>query len=280
MKRNALVASLLAWFLLSDPPAAYANNPPAPDGMLSIILLFPVVIVGFIFAGARLNDKEKKWLPVRMIVLGISALLTAAGTALAIIPLLILLWYGVRRGAQAMARGQGLKRFAIGCGVILFTLFAVANYLASTNNWPSESQYAAPGAEGVRNIVAAEMGFRSEGKLDANKNGVPEYGSLQQLYQAGLIEAGSLSATGRSDYRFTVVLTGDPARDEKEFFVYATPVHYGSSRRTLSLLDAFRPHSARTTFAADESGVIRRADLGGSRDVTRQETLNWEKLIY
>ncbi len=278
MKRNVLVASMLAWFLLSDPPAAYANNPPAPDGMLSIILLCPVVIVGFIFAGAKLTDKEKKWTPVRTVVLGISALLTAAGTALAIIPLLILLVYGLRRGGQAMARGQGLKRFAIGLGKILFTLFALANYVASTNNWPSESQYAAPGAEGVRNIVAAEMGFRTEGKLDANKNGVPEYGSLQQLSQVGLIEAGSLSAAGRRGYRFTVVLTGDPARDEKEFFVYATPVHYGSSGRTLSLLDAYRPHRARTTFAADESGVVRRADLGGSRAVTRQETLNWAKL--
>ncbi len=266
--------------MLSDPPAAYANNPPAPDGMLSIILLFPVAIVGFIFAGAKLTDKEKKRTPVRAIVLGVSAFLTAAGTALAIFPLLILLVYGIRRGAQAMARGQGLKRFAIGSAIVLFTLFAVVNYLASTNNWPSESRYSATGAGGVRNIVAAEMAFRTEGKLDANKNGVPEYGSLQHLYQTGLIEAGSLSPSGRSNYRFAVVLTGDPARDEKEFFVYATPIHYGSSGRTLSILDAFRPHRARTTFAADESGIIRRADLGGSRAVTRQETQSWEKLNY
>ncbi len=278
MKRHLLVASLLAWLLLSDPPAAYANNPPAPDGMLSIILLFPVAIVGFIFAGAKLTDKEKKWTPVRAIVLGISALLTAAGTVLAIIPLLILLVYGLRRGAQAMARGQGLKRFAIGSAIILFTLFAIVNYLASTNNWPSESRYAAVGASGVRSIVAAEMEFRGEAKLDANKNGVPEFGSLQQLYQTGLVDAGSLSAPERTGYRFTVVLAGDPARDEKEFFVYATPTHYGSSGRTLSLLDAYRPHRARTTFAADESGIIRRADLGGSRAVTRQETLSWHKL--
>jgi hypothetical protein len=206
--------------------------------------------------------------------------LTAAGTGIAIIPLLILLLYGLLRGAQAMARGLGAKRFAIGSGMILFTLFAVANYMASLNNWPSESRYAASGTSGVRSIITAENQFRSDAKLDANKNGVPEYGSLQQLYQAGLIEPRYLSPPERGGYRFTVVLTGDPARDEKEFFVYATPSHYGTSGRTISLLDAFRPHSARTTFAADESGVIRRADLGGSRPVMREEAQKWQTLTY
>ncbi len=269
---------MLAWFLLSDPRAAYANNPPAPDGMLSIILLFPVVIVGFIFAGAKLTEKEKKWAIVRGVVLGVAALITAAGTAVAIIPLLVLLGYGLRRGSQAMVRGQGLKRFAIGGGIILFVLFSVTNYLASLNNWPSESRYAAIGVSGIRSIVAAEMAFRSDGKLDANKNGVPEYGSLQQLRQVALLEPGYLSVPERDGYRFTVILAGDPTRNEKEFFVYASPFHYGTAGRTISILDAFRPHSARTTFASDESGVIRRADLGSSRPVTRQETLNWEKL--
>jgi hypothetical protein len=177
-----------------------------------------------------------------------------------------------------MARGQGAKRFAIGSGMILFTLLAVANYMASLNNWPSESQYAATGVSGIRNIETAEIQFRSDAKLDANKNGVPEYGSLQQLYQAGLIEPGYLSAPERGGYRFTLVLTGDPARDEKEFFVYATPSHYGTSGRTISLLDAFRPHRSRTTFAADENGVIRRADLGGSRPVTREEAQKWQPI--
>ncbi|MBZ5515784.1 MAG: hypothetical protein LAN62_13260 [Acidobacteriia bacterium] len=278
MKKKMAIAAWLGWFVLASALPAYANMPPAPDGMLSIILLFPVAIYGFLFAGAKLTEKEKKWKPVRGIVLGGSAFLTAAGTAIAIIPTLILLVYGLLRGAQAMARGQGAKRFAIGSGMILFTLFAVANYLASTNNWPSESQYAAPGVSGVRTIVTAEIQFRSEAKLDANKNGVPEYGGLQQLYQAGLIGAHHMSPPEQGGYRFTVVLAGDPARDEKEFFVYATPSHYGTSGRTISLLDAFRPHRSRTTFAADESAVIRRADLGGSRPVTREEAQKWQPI--
>jgi hypothetical protein len=74
--------------------------------MLSIILLFPVAIYGFLFAGAKFTEKERKWKPVRGFVLGASAVLTAAGTGIAIIPLLILLGYGLLRGAQAMARGH------------------------------------------------------------------------------------------------------------------------------------------------------------------------------
>ena len=177
-----------------------------------------------------------------------------------------------------MVRGQGGKRFAFGSGMILFTLFAIANYGASLDNYPSESRYSSSGAGGVRTIVTAELGFQNEAKLDANKNGVPEYGTLEQLRQAGFISESLVNPRKDRGYRFKVILSGDPARDEKEFFVVAAPVHYGSAGRTISLVDAFRAHGARTTFAADESGVIRRADLGSSRSVTREETQKWEPL--
>ena len=281
VKRNVLVASMLAWFLLSDPPAAYANNPPAPDGMLSIILLFPVAIFGFLFAGAKLTEKERKWKPVRGIVLGGSALLTAAGAGIAIIPLLILLGYGLIRGAQAMARGQGAKRFAIGSGMILFTLLAVANYTASLTSLPSTMNTHAIAAGEVRSIVTAEMALRANGKLDVNKNGIPEFGTLTQLQQAGLLPDNYATPNPRSGYHHVLVLADDPARNEKEFFLYSTPKSYGESPGFgISLLNVLRPRPTGgfRTFSADETGVIRSADLGGSRPVTREEAQKWRSI--
>ena len=281
MKPNVLVASMLVWFLLSDPPAAYANNPPAPDGMLSIILLFPVAIYGFLFAGAKLTEKERKWKPVRGIVLGASAVLMAAGTGIAILPTLILLGYGLLRGAQAMARGQGAKRFAIGSGMILFTLLAVANYMASLTTLPSTMNTHAIAAGEVRSIVTAEMEFRANAKLDVNKNGIPEFGTLTQLQQAGLLPDNYATPNPRSGYHHVLVLADDPARNEKEFFLYSTPKSYGESPGVgISLLKALHPRATGgfRTFSADETQVLRWADLGGSRPVTREEAQKWQRV--
>lgn len=269
--------------LLAGVVPAYANNPPAPDGMLSIILLFPVAIFGFRLAGATLNDKEKKWKPVRGFVLGGAAFLTAAGTALAVIPLLILLCYGLLRGGQAMARGQGVKRFAIGTGVILFTLFAVANYLASVNYVPGAARFESSAIAAIRTIVYSEMTFVADKKRDVNKNGIPEFGTLRQLQEAGLVPAVYASPESPGGYEFVVVVSGDPARDEKEFFVYATPRQYGQPAGwsiPISLILAFRPRQrfGYRSFAADESGLIRFADLGGARAVTREGAQKWKPI--
>jgi hypothetical protein len=139
----------------------------------------------------------------------------------------------------------------------------------------------------LRDIATAEETFRSKSTLDQNKNHVGEYGkygTLDQLVQAGLI--GQEQVT-RWNYRIVVVVSGDPARDEKEFFAYASPVKYSPSggwgiRYFVpggSIVDALHPTPplARHTFAIDESGVLRQADLGTSRPVTRGETRKWEE---
>ncbi len=283
MKRVVSNAMGTVGLILAGAAPAYANNPPAPDGMLSIILLFPVAIFGFRLAGATFNDKEKKWKTVRGFVLGVSAFLTVGGTEIAIIPLLILLCYGLLRGGQALARGQGGKRFAFGSGMILFTLFAVANYLASLNYTPGPSRSHSSAVGAIRTIVTAEITYATDKKLDVNHNGTPEYGTLEQLHQAGLIPDSYVTPRSPGNYQLVVVLSGDPARNEKEFFVYATPRQYGEPASwviTLSLIEAIRPRGQYgfRSFAADESGIIRFADLGGARAVTREEAQKWELL--
>jgi hypothetical protein len=267
----------LLWVLFAGAVPAYANNPPQPDGLYTLILIFPVAILGYRLAGARATEKERKW-RVRMgLLLALCTLLTFGGTMLALIPLLIIFGYGVRRGIQAIARGQGKKRVAWGCVIILFTLFAVANYLVSLDN-PLEGPSVENGAlVNLRIINVAEQDFQSNATLDANKNGLGEYGSLEQLHKARLLGDMTWTQMQKPVYRYVVVLTGDPTRDEVQYFVYAVPVHYGHPRAEFSLIKALRPYVpyARRTFASDETGVVRAADLGGSRDVTRTEAEKW-----
>lgn len=279
--KKALDKSLwVLWFVLAGALPAFANNPPQPDGMLSILLIFPVAMLAYRFAGAKLTEKEQKRLLLRRIVLGICFFLTLAGTEIAIIPLLILLYYGVRRGVLACVRGQGWKRFALGATVVLFTFFAVANYLASLNWYPSVTLTEATGVGRVRTLATAQETFKSARTLDLNKNGVGEYGNFDQLKKAGHLDPGWELRDPKNAYQYALILSGDPTRDEKEFFVYATPTNYGNVHWTLSLIEALRPQRryAKRTFASDETGVIRASDLGGSRAVTREEAQKWKPL--
>lgn len=276
MKRMARPL-LLLWLLLTAVAPARANNPPAPDGALSLLLLFPVAILALRWAGAVLPESRRKHCTLKGVGLGLVFFLTMGGTEVALIPLLILLCYGLFRGASVMRYGQGWKRFAVGTGVILFTLFAVTNYAASLNNWPSASRTETGAAFAVRAVTAAQTEFRSAARLDANKNGAGEFGTLGQLRDARLLDDYVWRQMDGGSYRYAVVLTGSPAEDEKRFFVYATPAYYGDPPRQLSLLAAFRPAKphGRRTFAADESGVVRSRDLGAARPVTREETQKW-----
>ena len=279
MKRKIGIAAWLGWFVLAGALPTYANNPPAPDGMLSIILIFPVAILGFRLAGAQLTSKEIKWRPIRIIYLSLCTLATFAGTVVGGLAMLILVIYALLRGGQAMSRGQGKKRFVLGAALILFAPLAGLNYALSTSNWSRTANAEASGAGCMRTIVSAQTDFKSNAKLDVNRNGIAEFGTLAQLQQAGLLMESHVM-TPSSSYRYVLEVTGDPTRDEKEYFLYATPKRYGRSSGgiSLSLLNLWwpRPTPAQRTFAADETGVIRFADVGGSRPVTRSEAQKWE----
>jgi len=280
MRLSRQTVFLLFWCLFAGAIPAYANNPPLPDGMLSLILIFPVAILGFRMAGARPSEKQYKWRLLTGLVLGLCVLLSAAGTGIALIPLLVILAYGVRRGIQAMHRGQGKKRLVLGSLVILFTLFGIANYLASLNYGLTGPSLEGNAVSTLRVINVVEQEFQSNGTLDVNKNNLGEFGTLEQLHRAGLLDDMQWQRMQRPFYRYVVVLSGDPALDEKHYFVYATPVNYGSQHFTLSIIRSFLPSAAyaRRTFASDESGVIRAQDRGNSRPVTRAEAEKWPQL--
>ncbi len=270
---------------MAVPRPAYANEVPGPDGFLSLFMIFPIVILGFRIGGAQLTEKERSWRIGRGIFLGLVTLLPAAGSGFGGIGMIVLVCYGILRGAQVMRRGQGWKRFAVGLAVILFTAFAVANCFASLYSYFQTSGLVESNATSrIGTIVSAETQFQSAATLDTNKNGVGEFGTIEQLVNARLLYAGFLEENPYRGYRYVLVVSKDPKRAEKEFFVYATPEHYGwygvSPLPGSSLWAAIRPPKlrARRTFASDETRVIRAADLGTSRAVTREEAQKWKAL--
>jgi len=285
MRRRLVITCWLLWFLLAGALPAYANNPPAPDGMFGLILIFPVVIVAWRLAGVQTTG-ERKWRVANRLLLTLSVLFSAAGSGVALFGVIYLLLYGIHRGIQVVQRGQGKKRLALGGAIVLFTFFGLSNYMVSMGDYP---RTAIPEALDVlRTIARAEETFRSNATLDQNKNHAGEYGTLDQLIQAGVLERDDLTRGRRGSYRFVVVVSGDPARDEKEFFVYASPLKYASRSSAWYLVPgrscvaARHPERgfAQITIASNESGVICQADLGTSRPVTREETREWAPRAY
>ena len=283
MKQGLRATGLVLWFVLAVPPRAYANNPPAADGVLSLILIFPVVILGVRLGRAKLGAGSRSRRPLLGVGLILLVLATMSSPDIGLFAMLGVVAYGITRGIQVMLRGQGTRRFVVGIAIIVFALCAGGNYTLAMSGWNYANQHWVARWL-IGDIVDSELTFRSD------KNGTGRFGTLDELRNPRL----RLPLPGRFDnlylgflprgYRFVVVLTGDPARDEKEFFVYATPVRYRKNwldrfpvffSSSLSFL-LRQPPAARFTYAADETGAIRRADLGGSRPVTRGETSTWE----
>jgi len=286
MRKRMRLGLWLLWLVVTGAPLLHANvgREGVHDGMLFILMIFPVVILGLRLAKARLSQQRMTWRIFKGIGLGLCIVILTFGPLFDyafVFALLLVLFYALFRAWQVVRRGEGTKRFAVAAFVVLFSLLAATNYLLSLNPVPSTPWTEQFAPRTIRTIVTNEEMFLSYAKLDANKNGIPEYGTLEQLIRAGLLPP-DLGNTGPlGGYRYVVVLTGDPVRDEKGFFCYASPAHYGETVRFgISLVDALRGvrASARHTFASDETGVIRWADLGTSRPVTREEAQKWEKL--
>ncbi len=272
-------AELIFWLVVAGALPAYANNPPQADGVLSLILIFPAAILGFRLAGARLNEKELKHRIGKGFLLGLVVFLTLGGTEIALIPLVILLVYGLRRGGQIIQRGQGGKRIAIGLVVMLWTVFAIFDYLVSLGSYPRTAMYEASAVGTLRSISTAEVTFKTT--PDASGKPPDAYGTLEQLQQARLIDDRIITERGRRPYEFNLAL--DSAR--QQFLLSAVPVKYITPESNwpfllpgYSLIEANRPRGARRSFAVDETGVIRQADLGGARTVTREQARKWKTL--
>lgn len=282
MRRVVNKAMWTVGLLLAGAAPAFANNPPAPDGAFSLLLIIPVIIIASRLAREQRAKKSWKSRLLTGLVLGVAILFSLAGTEIGFGAMLIVAVFGLWRGVEVMRQGQGAKRFGLGAAVVMFSLLATANYVAALY-YPLSASPEARAVSAIRSIVTAEINYAAGKKLDANHNGIPEYGTIEQVLPAYLVHSYYLSPESPGGYDFAVLLSGDPVRDEKEFLVVATPRNYGkpvNSALRFSLIRAFRPtrRSSLRSYAVDETGVIRFADLGGARADTREETRKWEKL--
>ncbi len=269
---------------------AWANNPPQPDGLFSIIVIIPVAIIGYRLAGVAYTESQRKWRVLRGLLLGLAVIIAMAGTEIAIIPLAVFLVLGCVRGVQIIVRGQGFKRVLIGTTVCLWTLFAVSDYCVSLLIYSHVP---------VDEMIAVDQlrGFAKTEETYARTHD-SKYATIEQLRDAhtplqltwgepsdnpGVYDL-YLNGNIRSGYRFSSTVGAGNSR----FLIAAVPAEYEKNILPLfipgsSLLHALRGHPERQdtgqrSFAIDETGVIRAADLGTTRPVTRDEVEKWKPL--
>ncbi len=276
---------LLLVLVLCCAATAQANNPPQPDGLFSILLIFPAVILGRRLA-AVVPVQKTVWNRIAVtLLLTVCVVLCMAGTGIALIPLLGIAGYGIVRAAQIIRQGQGRKRMTIGVAVIGLVLFSVSDYFASLLSYDPGPVMESIAVSRLRSLAAAEGEFRTPAY--AKESSSPAYGTMTELENAKLLEWDITPNTVRSGY----VYGENIDKPQNQFLFYAVPAfprHSSSKWFHIvpggSLLLGLRgqDHPSGTgerSFAVDESGVIRVAPhREPAAPVSREEMLNWQVL--
>jgi hypothetical protein len=260
--------ALLVVLTVLLPSTAFANNAPRPDGVLSLMFVIPVALIGSHFAGARFNPKRRVARTLGAVGVTILAIVSAGGTIVGLVMLLVVMVYGLNRGIQAIRLGHSRRRYWIGAATIVYSLFAGGDYLTALALWTateSEQDWI------VRSNLRTAFGKWRDGALD--------FGSVDQLEldARGIVE---MRHWGPPHYSYIVSATDRPVRADRHLFLYARPHRYGRSdlwSSSLGLALGIQEARFRFTYAIDETGVVRRADLGATRPVTREETKTWIK---
>lgn len=271
---------LLLVFIATCVLPASANNPPQPDGVFSVLLIFPVVLIGMRFALPDPRTTKRRLLIG--LVLAFCFIVTLAGTEIGALGLLGILVYGIMRGIQIMQRGQGWKSRVVGTMVILWVVFAVGDYYASiVSAHPSIALDEDLAVQRLRILSTAETNFARVGSASE-----PVYGTVADLAEARLIDNSFTGRQVQMGYRFGEIVEAP----KRQFLFYAIPVQIQPSKARLlwflpgaSLLSALRGHEEEQftgvrSFAIDETGVIRYATRTVQGPVTREEFTRWGKL--
>lgn len=282
MKRANRLWVLVSLILAFVVPA-YANNPPEPDGLFSVLLIFPIAILGARLAGVVPAPKNA-W---ARIIGGIAAgvlctLLLMVGTFLGALVALGVVAFAIVRGSQIIRRGQNANRAVVGAVVIAFAAFAFVDYYVSIVNFYSPMAAAESAAvSGIRSLSIAESDF-------VKRDHVPSkaFGTLSDLQAAKLIDGTFSNGQNRKGYRYGEIV--DPAK--VRFLFYAIPAPGMKPRNangylipgTSLLKSVLGVHAEEGTgdrsFAVDETGVIRCSIRTQTGPVTREEAQGWPVL--
>ena len=257
---------------------AWANNPPQPDGLLSVLLIFPVAILGFRLAGVAYREGERKRWWLRGLFFALVVLFLAAGTEIAIFPLLIMVFYGCGRACQIITRGSGRKRLLAGGFVMVWTVFAIGDYFVSLTFRSDASSNEATAVGALRTLATAESECA---KAAPAQKGGPVYCTLDGLVKSNLISRNDWNV--RHGYRYALSLSDGG----KKYFVSAVPVVYGDRHHIsvipgaswLRSLGIYKPSATGgRSFAVDESEVIREKEGPTSQSPGREEAEKWHVL--
>jgi hypothetical protein len=263
MNTSQKIRFLLVFLATCVVPAS-ANNPPQPDGMLSLLLIFPVVLIGMRLADAR-PEPHTKWRPVLIgLLMALAFIISAAGDEIGAFGLLAFLIYGIVRGVQILKRGKPWKSWAIGTVVIAWVLFACVDYVVSVaSSGPSrvavnESQT----VHRLRELSTAETEFAK--RYPANSGSEPVYATMAELQKEGLLAFSLEDGQVRNGYRFGEIV--EPSK--RQILIYALPIPAPPSRYQwlwllpgASLFHGFQSKGDNEgtgvrSFAVDETGVI------------------------
>jgi len=274
---------LLLILLLAFAPPAYANNPPQPDGLFSVLLIFPIAILGARLAGVVPEPKRRLGIIVGMAIGVLSTMLLMAGTALGVLAALGVLVYAIVRGGEIIRRGRTARRSVIGTVVMAFAVLAFLDYYVSIMSfYPSSALSEARAVSGVRSLNMAESEFAKRGQSDNSPSGA--FGTLKDLESAKLIDDAFSNGRIRKGYRYGEIV--DPVKEQ--FFFYAIPApelkpdHYnfvpGASLLKSILGGRHEEGTGYRSFAVDETGLIRWAIRTRTGPVTREEAHQWPSL--
>jgi hypothetical protein len=277
---------MLLFLLLAFAIPAYANNPPQPDGLFSVLLIFPIAIIGARLAGLVRAPKSASARIIGRIAVGVlCTLLLMAGTLLGALVALGILVYAIVRGSKIIRRGRSAHRAVIGAVVMAFAVFAFADYWASIVSFYSpEAAAEASAVSGVRSLSIAESEFAKSSQSGHAPSGAA--GMLKDLENAKLIDGSFSNGQLRKGYRYGEIV--DPAKGR--FLFYAIPApelkpgsFHGYFVPGTSLIKSIRgvDHEEGTgyrSFAVDETGVIRTAIRTQTGPVTREEAQDWSPL--
>jgi len=264
---------------------AYANNPPQPDGLFSILLIFPAAILGRGLAGVVPVPRSLARRISTALILPVCVFLCMAGTGLALVPLIIIAVYGIRRGSQILRHGQGRKRILIGTAVIGLVLFSVTDYFASLLSYDPRAVLESIAVSRLRSLATAEQQFKTS-QIAAGSSS-PTYATMAELEDAQLFGWNLSPNTAQGGYVFGELVD----KPHEQFFFYAVPAfprepeskwyHLipGGSLLRAMLGKQRPPETGERDFAVDESGIIRYTLHRSSPPlVTREEASRWQAL--
>ncbi len=124
-RKTAVACSVFAGVALP----AYANNPPRPDGLLYLILVFPLIAIASHLAGVEMTKGGWPGRIGRGVFFTLVIFLAAAGTEIGVLAMLVIVLFGLVRSLRIGRHGQGKRRILYSALTLLGTLLAGVGYL-------------------------------------------------------------------------------------------------------------------------------------------------------